>query len=100
MILNLFFFFNDTATPELYPYCHTLSLHAALPIFWSDFMSRIVLSSNRVGDLSKGTQSGGLAVAVGDVLREGNGVWFGWSGDIVANDTEIDRKSTRLNSSH
>ncbi len=52
-------------------------------------MGRIVLASNRVGDLSKGTQSGGLAVAVGDVLREGNGVWFGWSGDIVPNDTEI-----------
>src|SRR3546814_5588535 len=28
-----FFFFNDTATPEIYTYCHTLSLHDALPIF-------------------------------------------------------------------
>ena len=52
-------------------------------------MSRIVLASNRVGDLSKGTQAGGLATAVGDVLREGSGIWFGWSGDIVPNDTEI-----------
>lgn len=52
-------------------------------------MSRIVLASNRVGDLSKGTQAGGLATAVGDVLHEGSGVWFGWSGDIVPNDTEI-----------
>src|SRR3546814_12106425 len=27
------FFFNDTATTEIYPYRHTLSLHDALPIF-------------------------------------------------------------------
>src|SRR3546814_3938880 len=27
------FFFNDTATTEIYTYCHTLSLHDALPIF-------------------------------------------------------------------
>src|SRR3546814_12341171 len=26
------FFFNDTATTEIYTYCHTLSLHRALPI--------------------------------------------------------------------
>src|SRR3546814_6953464 len=29
----MYFFFNDTATPEIYTYRHTLSLHAALPIF-------------------------------------------------------------------
>src|SRR3546814_3539893 len=28
----LCFFFNDTATTEFYTYCHTLSLHDALPI--------------------------------------------------------------------
>src|SRR3546814_7288771 len=27
------FFFDDTATTDIYTYCHTLSLHAALPIF-------------------------------------------------------------------
>src|SRR3546814_19824172 len=27
-----FFFFNDTATTEIYTDCHTLSLHDALPI--------------------------------------------------------------------
>src|SRR3546814_8839201 len=30
--LYVFFFFNDTATTEIYTYCHTLSLHDALPI--------------------------------------------------------------------
>src|SRR3546814_11577318 len=29
---QLLFFFIDTATPEIYTYCHTLPLHAALPI--------------------------------------------------------------------
>src|SRR3546814_20650991 len=27
------FFFYYTATPQIYPYCHTLSLHDALPIY-------------------------------------------------------------------
>src|SRR5258708_31146690 len=31
LIVSLFFFFNDTATTEIY----TLSLHDALPIWWS-----------------------------------------------------------------
>src|SRR3546814_8424666 len=29
----IIFFFNDTATTEIYTYCHTLSLHDALPIY-------------------------------------------------------------------
>src|SRR3546814_6583942 len=29
------FFFKDTATTEIYTYCHTLSLHDALPICWT-----------------------------------------------------------------
>src|SRR3546814_379456 len=36
------FFFNDTATTEIYTYGHTLSLHDALPITWSDIASRTV----------------------------------------------------------
>src|SRR3546814_8729771 len=30
----MFFFFNDTATTEIYTYLHTLSLHDALPIYY------------------------------------------------------------------
>src|SRR6187431_3749123 len=33
LFLIFFFFFNDTATTEIYPTVHTLSLHDALPIF-------------------------------------------------------------------
>src|SRR3546814_4746595 len=32
-----FFFFNDTATTEIYTYVHTLSLHDALPICFYSF---------------------------------------------------------------
>src|SRR5690625_3633813 len=49
-------------------------------------MSRVIIASNRVGDLSKASQSGGLAVAVADVLHEGSGIWFGWSGEILNGD--------------
>src|SRR3712207_7898795 len=37
MCINIFFFFNDTATTEIY----TLSLHDALPISRADAMARI-----------------------------------------------------------
>ncbi|MFK7942890.1 MAG: trehalose-6-phosphate synthase [Paracoccaceae bacterium] len=52
-------------------------------------MSRLILASNRVGDLSGGATSGGLAVAVVDALRDGNGVWFGWSGEIVDDPAKV-----------
>src|SRR3989442_10710695 len=62
-----FFFFNDTATTEIY----TLSLHDALPI------SRHV---DRIYQLSKHSQP--------------------VSGGCDFKPTDLDRKSTRLNSSH
>lgn len=43
-------------------------------------MSRIVIVSNRVAYLEKTNQAGGLAVALGDALRESGGLWFGWDG--------------------
>ena len=46
-------------------------------------MSRLVVVSNRVADVSKEHQSGGLAVAVGDALRKTGGLWFGWDGEIA-----------------
>ncbi len=44
-------------------------------------MSRLVVVSNRVADISRATQSGGLAVALADALTERGGVWFGWDGE-------------------
>jgi len=43
-------------------------------------MSRLVVVSNRVADLRKSSQSGGLAVALADALAERGGLWFGWDG--------------------
>src|SRR5256886_17132484 len=67
----LLFFFNDTATTEIY----TLSLHDALPIF-----ALVELG----GDI-------GVAVLV-DQLAQQRAIELGR--------VHVDRKSTRLNSSH
>src|SRR2546426_11434966 len=74
-----FFFFNDTATTEIY----TLSLHDALPIYrhtvFGDARSAELLLQNNVAALG----------AEGDLHCVGELV-----------DAAQDRKSTRLNSSH
>src|SRR5438067_9717278 len=62
--ISLFFFFNDTATTEIY----TLSLHDALPIFL--------------------VRQGAVQVRLRVPRVEQHGL------------REVDRKSTRLNSSH
>jgi len=51
-------------------------------------MSRLVIVSNRVADLTKSSQSGGLAVGLADALRERGGVWLGWSGEIADGKSE------------
>src|SRR5260221_4287722 len=81
----LFFFFNDTATTEIY----TLSLHDALPILMKCVMGivrptrgSVVLSlDNRQYDLTR--------LSTEEIVNLG-----------VAMVPEGDRKSTRLNSSH
>src|SRR6266576_6237752 len=62
-LIPIFFFFNDTATPEIY----TLSLHDALPIYYG------ILEGGPTGQ-TLGKRALGIRV--------------------------VDRKSTRLNSSH
>lgn len=49
-------------------------------------MSRLVVVSNRVADLTTANQYGGLAVAVGEALLRRGGVWFGWNGEVVDDD--------------
>src|SRR2546430_8746200 len=70
-----FFFFNDTATTEIY----TLSLHDALPIF----------APGESVD----------AAAAFEFLRGNRDDWIAFQG-LVGNKVGVDRKSTRLNSSH
>src|SRR2546426_11783158 len=75
LTLSLLFFFNDTATTEIY----TLSLHDALPICW------------RRQKQERGRADGRQA-RVGEIETRQGGIMHYRFG--------IDRKSTRLNSSH
>src|SRR5256885_13188766 len=83
----IFFFFNDTATTEIY----TLSLHDALPI------SQAEKAQERLEDDRGRHQIGGLDDDRPEGVRQ----------DVARQDHHVggadragDRKSTRLNSSH
>src|SRR5258708_14898849 len=77
------FFFNDTATTEIY----TLSLHDALPIY---FFSHCALASRRMPARGSSTPSAILPHPIS--LKSDAG--------FALPDSMLDRKSTRLNSSH
>src|SRR5258707_11617664 len=81
----LFFFFNDTATTEIY----TLSLHDALPIYFklAGFSCRI---DDAAFDIMHDVHAGHRAAESRDAQQ---------SRAPIGNGAE-DRKSTRLNSSH
>src|SRR2546426_3950339 len=81
ILLSSFFFFNDTATTEIY----TLSLHDALPICKSA-VGRLVAEQLHAGfvDIDAIVERRlGASVVSFDLDRD-----------------SVDRKSTRLNSSH
>src|SRR3712207_9131473 len=78
----IFFFFNDTATTEIY----TLSLHDALPIFRGEQRvgGQVALTLGRAGEGEHGAVAAQEVFGGGERLEQRAG----------------DRKSTRLNSSH
>src|SRR2546430_17156370 len=80
-VLELFFFFNDTATTEIY----TLSLHDALPIYFEGTLENDPVKFWRNRGKKLYDQAEGF---VGRRKAMEQAV------------SEIDRKSTRLNSSH
>src|SRR3712207_7389919 len=81
----MFFFFNDTATTEIY----TLSLHDALPI---SAQRRCVVVDTDVETMQ---------VPFVPVVGGGDeGEQFGEGGEFAPGRARRDRKSTRLNSSH
>src|SRR3712207_8985130 len=82
----MFFFFNDTATTEIY----TLSLHDALPI-WKRPPASIASAPELLMKRGVSTTTFRLKLSM---LPEGEMV----SAPVLARRT--DRKSTRLNSSH
>jgi trehalose 6-phosphate synthase len=49
-------------------------------------VSRLVCVSNRVAMPKRGASAGGLAVGVLAAMRARGGLWFGWSGERVADD--------------
>jgi trehalose 6-phosphate synthase len=55
-------------------------------------MARIVLVSNRVADPRKALPAGGVAVALSDVARTRDTLWFGWSGEISDVAAEVVRR--------
>jgi len=60
-------------------------------------MSRLIVASNRVADIDKAVQSGGLAVALEDALQKGRGLWFGWDGTTVDDDASFGIKLQQYN---
>jgi trehalose 6-phosphate synthase len=52
-------------------------------------MSRVVLVSNRVLDLSKAARAGGVAVVLASIVRTHKSLWFGWNGEVKPAD-EVD----------
>jgi trehalose-6-phosphate synthase len=52
-------------------------------------MTRVVLVSNRVLDLSKATRAGGVAVVLANIVRTRKVLWFGWNGEVKPAD-EVD----------
>jgi trehalose 6-phosphate synthase len=60
-------------------------------------MSRVVLVSNRVSDLRKAAQAGGVAVALAYVARTRPSLWFGWNGEIKPpKETGVVQQSGRI----
>jgi trehalose 6-phosphate synthase len=52
-------------------------------------MNRIILVSNRVADLGKAAQAGGVVTAIADILSTRSGVWFGWNGKVGEKSEEL-----------
>src|SRR3712207_3932611 len=84
----LFFFFNDTATTEIY----TLSLHDALPIY----------AAGRPGAAMSTAFLFvfGLVVTLVTIGAVGSIWWAAFKDGDYDREQRADRKSTRLNSSH
>src|SRR3546814_11115988 len=101
MLVGVVFFFNDTATTEVYTYGHTLTLHDALPISFvlapvtaqpagRAFMAHVFTAT-------AGTASSSGATAPRDLP---NRPPLNSESVRQARIDLADRKSTRLNSSH
>src|SRR5687767_15892054 len=92
-----FFFFNATATTEIY----TLSLHDALPIFKPpDDYATVVAFDIRPTPLTDFTNDPGRLSAVINLLLRNSPAFRETNLFDALKFVLVDRKSTRLNSSH
>src|SRR2546430_16159826 len=96
LLVCFFFFFNDPATPEIYP----LPLHDALPICGAAGADRAASTTHILDDVL-------LAQILGELLRDQPADGVVLAAGCERNDhahrprrVGLDRKSTRLNSSH
>src|SRR3546814_12748073 len=101
MIVNACFFCNDTATTEIYTDGHTLSLHDALPI--SELLAdpgRCIHIGDRESDIYE-LFCAAREAGTHFVIRTCVDRLAGEGDHTIADEMEeVDRKSTRLNSSH
>ncbi|WP_011580866.1 MULTISPECIES: alpha,alpha-trehalose-phosphate synthase (UDP-forming) [Chelativorans] len=59
-------------------------------------MKRLVVVSNRVADLTRTSQAGGLAVGLADSLRQRGGVWMGWDGQTLKYEEEPEPRIRKI----
>lgn len=59
-------------------------------------MNRLVVVSNRVADLTRASQAGGLAVGLADSLRQRGGVWMGWDGQKLEHDEQPEPRIRKI----
>ena len=60
-------------------------------------MSRVVLVSNRVLDLSKAARAGGVAVVLANIARTRKALWFGWNGEVKpAGEVDVIERKGRI----
>src|SRR3712207_8411505 len=81
LVISVYFFFNDTATTEIY----TLSLHDALPILSAFSLTPVTAKTCGVSTCPPAACMRTLKTSVAPAAVSG---------------LTVDRKSTRLNSSH
>src|SRR3546814_15913851 len=66
-----FFFFNDTATTQIYTYGHTLALHDALPIFLRGDALGTLRALEVEGEVAAGPAIEGRPVHAHQFLHQG-----------------------------
>src|SRR5258705_8438421 len=96
--LSFFFFFNDTAPPEIYP----LPLHAALPISTcSPIRCRCATDLRQFRQSRDATAPAAIRhCSFPSSVTRSIGAVCGFGLQPIRLETVLDRKSTRLNSSH